>query len=230
MNIQEAYESDQLNEFALAMSKAQGKMKRAAKDCNNPFYKSKYADLSSVSDAIKEVFEENEIAVVQRTEDVVDRITVCTKLVHKSGQWVKSKNSISAFITEKADKYDKSSNVMIQRPMNCQEIGSVITYFRRFQLAALAGVCPEDDDANNVSGKHVISPVQQKIVSQPKIDKATYSTLIKVLDQVPDCKAHMKSYLAGQGIMDFMDIPESMAHSLVVAADKALKDKEAKSA
>lgn len=224
MNL-DKYESDQLNEFALAMSKAQGKMKRASKDSNNPFYKSKYADLSSVSDAIKEVFFENNIAVFQRTEDTIDRVTVCTKLVHQSGQWVQSKNSMPAFITEKADKYDKTSTLMIQRPMTCQEVGSVITYLRRFQLAALAGVCPEDDDGNSVSGKQVIMPAQQQ-----KITKEQHATLMRKLDLVPQYKAQVKDWLSKQGINDLMDVHASMFDGIVKQADKALEQPSEKSA
>ncbi len=216
MTTLEKYESDQLNEFALAMSKAQGKMKRAAKDCNNPFYKSKYADLSSVSDAIKEVFEENKIAVFQRTEDTVDRVTVCTKLVHESGQWIQSKNSMPAFITERADKYDKSSIVMIQRPMTCQEVGSVITYLRRFQLSALAGVCPEDDDGNNVSGKQVIAAAQPA-----KISRDQFTIVSKKLDLVPQYKVQIKEWLAKQGINDLLDMHATMFDGITRGADKA---------
>lgn len=220
MILQEQYESEQLDQFALAMSKAQGKMKRAAKDCSNPFYKSKYADLSSVSDAIKEVFEENKIAVVQRTEDTLDRVTVCTKLIHESGQWVKSKNSMPAFITEKADKYDKSSSAMITRPMNCQEVGSVITYLRRFQLSALAGVCPEDDDGNNVSGKTVITPPHLEKITKEKKD-----WLLKFLDQNAKLKAHMQLWLSNtHGIRDWADIPNSIYDGLLKNAMEATKD------
>lgn len=220
MTTPEKYESEQLDQFALAMSKAQGKMKRAAKDSNNPFFKSKYADLSSVSDAIKEVFEENRIAIFQRTEDTPDRVTVCTKLVHESGQWIMSKNSMPAFITEKADKYDKSSNVMITRPMNCQEVGSVITYLRRFQLSALAGVCPEDDDGNAVSGRS--APTQQSTPIQ-KISKPLAEALIKKLDQAPKCKENIKAWLEKQGVMDWLDIPVSSYNSLLKAAEDAIK-------
>ena len=48
--------SESLKELATALAKAQGEIKGALKDSANPFFKSKYADLSSVVDAIKVAF------------------------------------------------------------------------------------------------------------------------------------------------------------------------------
>ena len=44
--------SEHINEIAAALAKAQGSMDNASKDRNNPAFKSKYADLASVRDAV----------------------------------------------------------------------------------------------------------------------------------------------------------------------------------
>lgn len=40
--------SESIGKLAEALSKAQGEMKGAIKDADNPYFKSKYADLASV--------------------------------------------------------------------------------------------------------------------------------------------------------------------------------------
>ena len=53
--------SENINELALALSKAQGQMESAKKDSTNPHFRSKYADLAAVVEAIKKPLTDNEI-------------------------------------------------------------------------------------------------------------------------------------------------------------------------
>ena len=123
--------SEQIGELAAALAKAQGQMTGAKKDSDNPFFKSKYADLASVVDAIREPFAENGLAYVQApcpTEG--DRVEVETVLMHSSGQWVSS--TVEVPVTKQ----------------DAQGYGSALTYARRYGLQAIAGVAAEDDDGN----------------------------------------------------------------------------------
>src|SRR5690349_24086512 len=98
-------------------------MKGAKKDSANPFFKSKYADLSSVAGACLDQLNENEIAVVQSPSTLDDgRVAVETMLLHASVQWM--------------------AETLTGKPKDDgpQAIGSVITYLRRYALAAFAGV------------------------------------------------------------------------------------------
>ena len=45
--------SDQINELATALAKAQGELESASKNALNPHFKNKYADLASVWDAAR---------------------------------------------------------------------------------------------------------------------------------------------------------------------------------
>ncbi len=137
-------QSEQINELALALSKVQGSISPAKKDSNNPFFKSKYADLTSVWDSCRQQLSLNQIAVVQTLDDTETHLVIVTTLMHSSGQWIKSKMMMEKVIADKVTKTD--------RKMNAQEIGASTTYLRRFSLAAIVGVCTEDDDGNSISG------------------------------------------------------------------------------
>jgi len=119
-----------LGKLALALSKAQGMIKGAAKDSANPFFKSKYADLASVWEACRFALSVNEIAVVQRPRTTHEGVEVETMLIHSSDEWIYETLGLPV---AKAD---------------AQGIGSAITYARRYALTAMVGVAPEDDDGN----------------------------------------------------------------------------------
>ena len=119
-----------MKEIATALNKAQAVMGGAKKDKNNPFFKSKYADLASVFEAIREPFADNGLSITQPMEVLENGRTVLkTKLLHISGEMIES----SMLLPEIAD---------------CQKLGSAITYLRRYSLMAIAGISPEDDDGN----------------------------------------------------------------------------------
>lgn len=128
--------SPTIGNLALALSKAQGLTQPAKKDKENPFFKSTYADLASVWDVIKKPFSDNELSIVQSSLVKGGNLYLITILSHSSGEWIKSTYPI------KPTKDDP------------QGVGSAITYARRYALAAIAGVCTEDDDGNSASGNH----------------------------------------------------------------------------
>lgn len=126
--------SEAINEIATALAKAQGILTGAAKDANNPFFKSKYADLSSVWDACRGPLSSNGLSVVQLPSTELATVTVTTILMHSSGQWISGSVSATA------------------KDAGPQSIGSAITYLRRYALQSIAGVAPEDDDGNAANG------------------------------------------------------------------------------
>ena len=142
--------SEQINELAAALARAQGQMASAKKDSDNPFFKSKYADLASVVEAIRGPFAEHGLSYVQLpipTEGNV--ITIETVLMHASGQWI---SSVVDVPVAKAD---------------AQGYGSAITYARRYGLQAMAGVAAEDDDGN-AAAKAKPRPTEAEMMPTPK--------------------------------------------------------------
>jgi hypothetical protein len=127
--------SESIKSLAIAMCKAQSEMGGAHKGANNPFFKSKYADLKEVVKAVKEPFAKNGLSYVQFPINDGEKIGVETILMHESGEWLLQR------FTVKASKQD------------AQGAGSVITYCRRYGLQAIAGIPSEDDDGNAASNK-----------------------------------------------------------------------------
>jgi hypothetical protein len=83
-------QSEQINELATALAKAQGATANAFMNKVNPHFKSKYADLSSVLDAIRVPLSSNGLAIVQ-TMFTDDRgAFLKTMLMHSSGQFIAS--------------------------------------------------------------------------------------------------------------------------------------------
>lgn len=129
--------SENINEISSALAKAQGQIENAIKDSSNPFFKSKYADLTSVWAACRKQLSENGLSVIQSPEESSHGVSVVTMLCHSSGQWIRSKYSMPC---------DSSK-------LTPQVIGSAITYARRYALSAMVGIAPHDDDDGNESSK-----------------------------------------------------------------------------
>ncbi len=160
--------SESIKELATALCKAQGEMKFAVKDAANPFFKSRYADLASVIDAIKLPFANNGISFVQGTDFEDTAVVIETMLMHSSGEWISSRL-----------KMHPAKN-------DPQAVGSAITYGKRYGLQAIAGVPSDDDDGNAathnsappvkaVTGKPVPMPAKVKEAVSTKPAKDTIS-------------------------------------------------------
>lgn len=154
MNMQ----SEQVNELFAALSKAQGEMKPAIKDSKNPFFKSSYSSLSSVWEACREALHKNGLTVVQSPIVLEGNNYLETTLGHASGQYIKS---LCPLITAKND---------------AQGFGAAISYFRRFSLAAMIGICQEDDDGESD---------RQAQEYKPKPSSEQVTELLAILDNCP---------------------------------------------
>lgn len=127
-------QSPTIGALAAALAKAQAAFKPAIKDASNPFFKSKYCDLSGALDAVRDALSVNGLAIVQST-DAGEKMTLHTTLLHASGEWISSTYPITA---------------VKQDP---QGIGSAVTYARRYSLMALLGIAAEDDDGEAAHGR-----------------------------------------------------------------------------
>jgi len=139
--------SESIKELATALCKAQGEMKFAVKDAANPFFKSRYADLASVIEAVKIPFANNGISFVQGTDFEDTAVIIETMLMHSSGEWL-------------------SSRLKMQPVKNDpQSVGSAITYGKRYGLQAIAGVPSDDDDGN--AATHNVAPAARPAPAKP---------------------------------------------------------------
>lgn len=143
--------SEDITKLAAALVKAQAEMEGAKKASNNPAFRSKYADLASVVDAVKPALNKHGLAYIQMPERVVDgAVEIETMLLHDSGQWLRS---------------------VLHVPLgkrDAQGVGSAISYGRRYALMALCGIPAEDDDGNAASAP---APVRRGPPSPPPADQ-----------------------------------------------------------
>lgn len=130
--------SESIKNLTAALVKFQKAMAPVKKEANNPFFKSSYADLSSIIEAIRKPLSENGLSFTQFPTGEGGLITI---LMHESGEFIEETFSMRPVGTKP------------------QDIGSAITYARRYALGAVLGIATEaDDDGNAASGK-VQAPV-----------------------------------------------------------------------
>jgi hypothetical protein len=132
--------SPAINELAMALSKFQGSVEpiQKSKTAKVGSYSYNYADLADINLKIKKPLSENGLGIVQRFIRSDKGAMLQTILTHSSGQWISSELPLQVF--EKV-----------------QQLGSEITYLRRYTLSSLLGIVTDDDDdgkmANEAKGK-----------------------------------------------------------------------------
>jgi ERF superfamily len=157
--------SENIAELVTALAKAQGAIENASKGAVNPHFKSSYATLADIREAIREPLAENGLSIVQGLRTVNGGIEVETVLFHASGQ------SIRETLAMQAGRGTP------------QDIGSASSYARRYGVMAMLGLAAEDDDGNaataSTNGKGAapgptgpISPAQAEEVRQAIVEVA----------------------------------------------------------
>ena len=168
--------SESIALLAGALAKAQLQIEPASKNATNPHFRSHYADLASIWDACRGPLNTNGLSIVQFPCDgEVGRIGLCTMIVHSSGEWM------SETITVKALKEDP------------QFLGGVLTYLRRYSLAAVVGVtATEDDDGNAAStpaNSRVAAPAPRPYIPPPVSPPAVNAPSVAQKASVPAVNA-----------------------------------------
>ncbi|MGH9316259.1 MAG: ERF family protein [Thermoanaerobaculia bacterium] len=115
-----------------ALTVVQGQIRNVEKNQENPHFHSRYADLAAVWDAIRGPLTGAGLCIIQGASTTwvtgAALVTVTTRLTHSSGEWIEN---------------DLQAAAGIGRP---QEVGSTITYLKRYALCALMGIASEDED------------------------------------------------------------------------------------
>ena len=188
--------------LASAMAAAFGEIEAATKSANNPHFKSKYADLSSVIEAIKPPLIKHGLFFTQRPQPSEDGVIVETVLHHASGEQL----SLGSLYVP-ANKRDP------------QGFGSAMTYARRYALQTAFGVPTEDDDGN-AAAKANARPMTGEAPPEKraKLD-GTYTSPSTL-------KAAIKAFVATlEGMTDFAEFNAWMGTSEVVELEKqAMRD------
>ena len=144
--------SESIGQLAKALSQAQGQMQSARRTSENPYFKSRYADLAQLIDVARKPLADNGLAVAQLVVPDSGCAEVQTILMHESGEWIAS-----------------SIRLQPAKP-DPQSMGSAITYARRYAYAAILGIASEDNDAECATGRDAKASSPYK--AAPEADEA----------------------------------------------------------
>ncbi len=105
------------------------------KDANNPHFGNDYATLGASLALVKPIFAKHGLALLQAPGEIVgDQLCIMGLLIHESGESVSFKTMVPLG--------DKPT---------AQKAGSATTYGRRYQVHAISGIAPVDDDGEAAS-------------------------------------------------------------------------------
>lgn len=188
--------SENIELISTALAAAQGEFPHLEKNRDNPFFKSKYADLADIVANCRPTLSKHGLALLQPISIDNGRVVITTRLVHKSGQWFEEPLSMRP---------DKDSP---------QAIGSAATYGRRYGAEAMLGVAASvDDDGNEATGN---TKNQTEATGNTKNQtKAPYTG-------IPQEKAWLASTLRTRGVTD----PDKMREFHLKAMGKTTDDIE----
>jgi hypothetical protein len=188
MNNSKLRTSESTVEIKKALLKVSKGITPVEKNTNNPFYKSKYANLESVWNMLNPLLVENDLGSLNLpTIDSSNYLEITTHLFHgKSGEWLE---------------FDTRMPLSKSDP---QGFGMAITYARRYILMSFFGIpTEEDDDGNSASGKLPQKP-QQKVKPAPQKDPTEIRKEVIELGQVvygdtwDDNKVKLVSWASGE--------------------------------
>ncbi len=178
------YRSPELNELFSALAKAQADIKVALKDSNNPFFKSRYANLQAVIECSRPALCNNGLFVTQPIRpNSTGQDCLVTILGHSSGQWISSEMKITPLKTD------------------IQSLGSYITYLRRYCYASIVGVYDgmEDDDGN-ADALPIKTTTPNYKISTEQLQMIEY--------ELTGFDAIKETFLKGLRINSFADLPK----------------------
>ena len=138
--------SDQINEIATALAKAQAKIDTIRKNqtADAGSYQYEYADLAAVLEGCRSHLAAEGISVIQAPyTDDDGAIGIATRLIHSSGQWIQS---------------SVGHNMTLKR---WQDLGGALTYLRRYTYSAMIGVASEEDADGKDTGALKSRPKKQ---------------------------------------------------------------------
>ena len=162
--------SESIKELATALSSAQSSLQDATKNAKNPHYKSDYADLSQVLEAIRPALAAQNLSVVQLPFSRENRVGVTTRIMHSSGEWL-----------------EESIDLEVEGKNLAQAAGSHITYLRRYSLASLFAIHQKDDDAESAP-KRESRPSQSKGKSPSQLEKQAIDAGIVTAEKLAEYK------------------------------------------
>ena len=202
-----ANQSENINELLMALSKAQGELRPASKGKNNPFFKTAYADLTSVWQACREPLANHGLSVVQLVQafECESGFAMMTMIGHSSGQWIKS---VCPMILDKK---------------NAQGMGSAISYYRRYIMSSMLGIVTEDEDDDGNEASKYEEPKKQISKTLTENDISQINLL---LDRIPDGESTLKKILDRFSVRDLSQIQKESFEKIILWINEKIQKQE----
>lgn len=192
--------SRDLKDLFAALSKAQGEMEVALEDSENPYFKSKYANLKSVIKASRPYLSKNGLSILQPPVYLHDGQTILqTVLAHASGQWVDCRMRI------------------LPPKQDIQAIKSYMTYLKRICIESLIGVVTgsDDDDGEEAVRSNRIAAAKEEPNYKPSVE--SYATVTP--EQLDELEYELKGWpsiaadmIEKMELQSLADCPKSKYH------------------
>lgn len=164
-------------------------------------YNFKYSDLSDIWDVIRGPLTDNGLSLIQLVNTEESQTYIITRLYHVSGECIESR-TLMEFTSRKF-----------------QEVGSAITYYRRYALSAMLGVVSDEDVDSKSQSK------QQEIYQKkepPKLTPEQVNQINVLLNGYDDIREQIANILPGN---DISTISQSQFGGLLKWINKAIADK-----
>lgn len=193
-------QSDKIQDILLALMKAQSEMGVAKKDSDNPFFKSKYADLATVQAVIEKPLLDNGLVVTQGAGLGQYGPFIYTTVYHAaSGEWLRSEFP------------------MLLAKQDPQGIGSATTYLRRYGLCAMFNIEQADDDGNSASDQstNVHANAAKVGNSMQKAGTARANQIKEYFDANLITEAEINAAKTKHKVPSVRDLPKDVAESLI---------------
>ena len=206
--------SEQIGDLITALAKAQLKFGAATKDSNNPFYGSKYADLSAVIGAVRPALNEQGIAVMHFLESDLERqVSIVTVGLYCGEQFIRE--------TVESPAVGKGKDGLPK--FDVQTLGAAWTYLRRYTLQAICSLASEDDDGNSLQNDNKPIVKRQTIASEVDRQKAGHIPAVSPKEET-DWKAAVDNCKSPEDVTALVKIakareyPEAMRRQLATKA------------
>lgn len=151
------------------------------KEEENTHIRSKYANLVQFIKASRFQLHEFNFGISQYFHPINGKNHIGTRLLHRSGQWLKS----LLIISDPPIRKDKNGNIMD----DSQAIASKITFFRRYEYQAIIGMASdkEDDDAEAAMQRYESEKIEKSVITPEQVKElqdlvsGDYELMTKIL-------------------------------------------------
>jgi hypothetical protein len=199
--------SDDVRALAADMLRAKKEYHATGLDSNNPHFKSKYAKIDAIYDAVEKALNKYNILVTHYRGLVESRVFICTRLIHApTGQWIHDWSYVES-----------------EKPGN-QAHGSALTYMKRYALLNLCAI-PQDEDDDGEEERKYIESLNR---SDPYITESALQSIWTLLDHFDADKEEMviKAILSNTNVKDLAHLRTSQVSWTINYITKCIEQAE----